>query len=98
MPWALILLFKYSKNQESKYLFLLSPVAATLLTLKASITLMTFILFTLFIDFKKWNKAILLTSLFTFLSMLLILNESQQISGLFLWEHKSNPSYLFKHL
>ena len=96
MPWALILLFKYSKNQESKYLFLLSPVAAILLTLKASITLMTFILFTLFIDFKKWNKAILLTSLFTLLSMLLILNESQQISGLYLWEHKSNPSYLFK--
>ena len=96
LPWLIFFIISFKENYEKKYLLLSFPIIALLVSLKASITLMILIVIVIFFGKDLFRQDVLFCGSLALIFAILVILESQAYSGLYIWEHQTPESYMYK--
>ena len=96
LPWIIYTVFLYQQNYSRKYLYILFPLIALLLSLKASITLMVGLTILLFLGKDSFKKDIIILGSFSLIAMFSLIIESYGYTNIYIWDHKTPSGYDFK--
>jgi hypothetical protein len=83
LPWIIYTIFLYQQNYSKKYLYILFPLIALLLSLKASVTLMVGLAILLFLGKDSFKKEIIILGTFSLLAMFSLIVESYGFTNFF---------------
>ena len=93
LPWLVFIYYRYFDEKKKYFLILSIPLISTLLVLKSSISLMVVLSLLVIFNKKIFEKNFLMFNLMVLPVLYLLIMESFQVNGNFLWEHKVNSNY-----
>ena len=93
LPWIILLIYKFLDTDNSKYLYLLIPMALIVISSKASLALMLFLAVLTFFDKKFLRPKVMLLAVPTLFLFFLLIEESFLINNRFVWDHTIPNGY-----